>query len=222
VQLSLTAKQLRRSAATHEKQTRLARRNLKQARRRQREASNTFVSFPSHARARALQAIEQGDYARAHENATTCVRQHADADACVKLANRMDALVDALRRAQCTHEVVASLARINAALAANMHNTRAVATVVDLFERHADNLHITDLQLHESLAAATNTRPSHATLGAEVDEYIAQVADEHTLEISHRLHLSSANSALNSSQSMPFAIFRKIHPPAFLLLHPLP
>lgn len=133
------------------------------------------------------------------------MRQRADADACVKLANRMDALVDALRRAQCTHEVVASLARINAALGANMHNTRAVTAVVDLFERNADNLHITDMQLHESLAAATNARPSHSTLGAEIDEYIAQVAEEHTLEISHQLRLTSANPAANALQSAPSA-----------------
>jgi charged multivesicular body protein 1 len=126
-------------------------------------------------------AIEQGDMERARIYAQNAIRQKNQATNYLRLSSRVDAISSRLETAIRMKTVTRAMANIVVAMDKSMQemNLEKMTQVMDQFEKQFEDL---DVQ-SEYVENTINQTTALTTPQDQVDELIAQVADEHGLEL---------------------------------------
>eukprot|EP00698_Gefionella_okellyi_P019421 TRINITY_DN594_c0_g2_i2.p1 TRINITY_DN594_c0_g2~~TRINITY_DN594_c0_g2_i2.p1 ORF type:complete len:187 (-),score=37.54 TRINITY_DN594_c0_g2_i2:154-714(-) len=156
----MTSKQLNRLAAKLEGEVKVEKRKIKQA-------------------------IEQGNVEGQRLYAQNTIRKKNERLNYLRLASRIDAVASRLQTAVKMNMVTGTMSGIVKSMgkALESMNMERVSKIMDQFEKQFEDLDVQSSYIEHAMDMSTST----TTPVEDVDSLISQVADEHGLELEHRL-----------------------------------
>lgn len=166
-QLKFTSKQFERASKKAEKEEALNKKKVKQA-------------------------IEKGNLDGARIYAQNAIRKKNESLNYLRLASRIDAVSSRMDTAIKMNAVTKSMSGVVKGMdkVLNTMDVDKISKIMDKFEQQFDNMDVTSKYMEDAMAQST----SMTTPEDQVNALVAQVADEHGLDISEKLGgISTAN-----------------------------
>eukprot|EP00698_Gefionella_okellyi_P019418 TRINITY_DN594_c0_g1_i2.p1 TRINITY_DN594_c0_g1~~TRINITY_DN594_c0_g1_i2.p1 ORF type:complete len:204 (-),score=51.92 TRINITY_DN594_c0_g1_i2:208-819(-) len=131
------------------------------------------------------QSIEQGNVEGQRLYAQNAIRKKNERMNYLRLASRIDAVASRLQTAVKMNMVTGTMSGIVKSMGSALEsmNMERVSKVMDQFEKQFEDLDVQSSYIETAMDMSTST----TTPVEEVDSLIGQVADEHGLELEHRL-----------------------------------